>query len=94
MRPPPNLADPKAPHDLARIWPRLPHRRRLRIAALVWRTTTPFPIRFALLHSLATLFTLLALPPQPTIPPIMIPITWAASYATAVTLYPLVFRVK
>lgn len=46
----------------------------------------PFPLRFALIHALATFATLATFPPAPLTPPLAILVVWAASFATALLL--------
>lgn len=61
-------------------------RRVLRYArwrSMIWRLPRT-PLRLALLHMAVTAFALYHAPPPPEIPPIFIPITWAASFSTAI----------
>jgi hypothetical protein len=79
-------------HD---IWPAIStwQRKALisRAYVLAWKQVAPFPLRLAVLHSMLTILTLFFYPPAPQTPPILLPLTWAASYAVAVAIYPVVF---
>ncbi|CAK0772684.1 hypothetical protein CCP3SC15_450018 [Gammaproteobacteria bacterium] len=46
----------------------------------------PLPIKLSFIHGLTTLLMLSLYPPPPTIPPVAILITWAASFCTALTI--------
>lgn len=47
----------------------------------------PGSVRLTILHSLATMCTLLFLPPAHETPPLAIPIVWGASWGTAIIIY-------
>lgn len=51
-------------------------------------------LKISILHGISTLLTLAMLPPYPETPPIAIPIVWAASLGTALTIYTLVPALK
>lgn len=80
---------------LHNAWPGMSPWQRKRVMyranLMFWKGAIPFPLRLALLHSSLTILTLFFYPPAPQTPPILIPLTWAASYAVAVTIYPVVF---
>jgi hypothetical protein len=51
-------------------------------------------LKISILHGISTLLTLAMLPPYPETPPIAVPIVWAASLGTAITIYTLVPALK
>jgi len=65
---------------------------RLDFRAICRRLILPWQIKITILHGLITLFYIAIYPPPNELPAIALPITYAASWATTVAIWPLIIN--